>query len=86
MSQEKLAGLVEIPRTSLIAIERGRQRLTVYSLVRLADVFGVRVEELVRDTDRPARAEDPALPDSAPESVREFVANVTDAAQRARGG
>lgn len=86
MSQHKVAGLVDIPRTSLIAIERGRQRLTVYTLVRLADIFGLQVEELLRVTDRPSRAETAALPDSAPDSVRDFVTSVTDAAQRARGG
>jgi transcriptional regulator with XRE-family HTH domain len=83
MSQDQLATLIGVPRTSLISIEQGKQRITAYQLVLLADSLSVNLDELV-DSARADATSKVALPKSAPDSVRHFVARVQSAAKAQR--
>ena len=47
MTQEKLAELIHLTRTSLVNIEQGRQRLMLHSLVKIAEVLDVEPAELL---------------------------------------
>jgi transcriptional regulator with XRE-family HTH domain len=82
MTQDELAAIIGVPRTSLVAVEHARQRLTAYQLVVAADALGVPIAELVDPA--PAPSGNAGLPTSAPESVRRFVATVQSAARAKR--
>lgn len=47
MSQEKLADLAEIPRSQVSTIERGIGNPTLDTIKLLADVLGVKIQELI---------------------------------------
>lgn len=47
MSQEELAKLLSLGRTSITNIERGKQRILLHSLYEIAAVLGTEVKELI---------------------------------------
>jgi transcriptional regulator with XRE-family HTH domain len=47
MSQEELARILELKRTSITNVERGNQKLTLGALYRLCERFGLEIAELV---------------------------------------
>ncbi|MFJ2162344.1 helix-turn-helix domain-containing protein [Streptomyces sp. NPDC087856] len=48
LTQEALAHRVGIDRPSVVEIEAGRRNMTVNTLMRIADVIGVPLSDLVR--------------------------------------
>jgi transcriptional regulator with XRE-family HTH domain len=47
MSQEDLAQILDLKRTSVTNIESGRQKVTVDTLYRLCEHFGIEIDELM---------------------------------------
>jgi transcriptional regulator with XRE-family HTH domain len=47
MSQEDLARILELKRTSITNIERGNQKLTVDAIYRLCERFGLGIHEIM---------------------------------------
>ena len=60
MSQEELAAALSVSRQSVSKWETGQSVPDLDKLIRLADLFGVTVDELVREGERP----DPPRPES----------------------
>ena len=58
MSQEKLAKLVSLSRTSISNIEKGRQRLLVHKLIEVALALGVRPGRLLPPLDAPGNLDE----------------------------
>jgi transcriptional regulator with XRE-family HTH domain len=83
LSQKRVADAVGLPRTSLILVESGRQRVSAYTLLRMSEVLQIDPTTLL--TGETAEVEvATGLPDSAPPTVRDFVSRVRRTA--ARGG
>ena len=53
MSQEELAAALSVSRQSVSKWETGQSVPDLDKLIRLADLFGVTVDELVREGERP---------------------------------
>lgn len=51
ITQEELARVLELNRTSVVNIERGRQRIAVHQLVRIADHLGCAPGDLIPSAD-----------------------------------
>jgi len=47
MSQEELAGILQLKRTSVTNIELGRQKLTLEATYRFCDRFGLEVQDVL---------------------------------------
>jgi DNA-binding XRE family transcriptional regulator len=47
MSQERLAGILGLTRTSVTNIESGKQKVTLETVYKLCETFGIQVAELV---------------------------------------
>jgi transcriptional regulator with XRE-family HTH domain len=47
MSQEELAGILQLKRTSVTNIELGRQKLTLEAIYRLCDRFGLEIQDVL---------------------------------------
>lgn len=77
LTQEELAGRVNISRTSLTNMERGRQRVLVDQLYRLAGALDVGPEDLLPSrkdlTKKPPKS---SLNVAIPESVHKFLQSV----------
>jgi transcriptional regulator with XRE-family HTH domain len=58
MSQEDLARILDLKRTSITNIERGNQKLTLDTLYRLCERFGLAVEEIMPPVSEVMRAEE----------------------------
>ena len=72
MTQEALAQAVDLTRTSITNVERGRQKLLVHTLVSIADALGVVPGELLPKVNGNEDALELALKDrSVPE--REWI-------------
>lgn len=78
LTQEALASLVGLTRTSVVNIEKGRQKVLVHTLVRFARALKVGVETLAPDPGNPIKIEDLLRDFSEPD--RKFVRS---ASQRA---
>jgi transcriptional regulator with XRE-family HTH domain len=50
LTQEGLASLVGLSRTSMVNIERGRQKVLAHTLVKLSRSLKVEIKELARDS------------------------------------
>ena len=59
LSQEELAGKLEVSRQSVSKWETGQSVPDLDKLIKLADLFGVTVDELVREGERPHPPEPP---------------------------
>jgi Zn-dependent peptidase ImmA (M78 family)/transcriptional regulator with XRE-family HTH domain len=49
MTQEDAAKLLQVARTTIVAIEKGERRIKASELVKLADAYGRRVSDFVRE-------------------------------------
>ena len=59
MSQDSLAEKLEVSRQSVSKWETGQSTPDLDKIIRLADLFGVSVDELVREGERPQPPEPP---------------------------
>lgn len=78
LKQEQLALSLNLSRTSVTNIERGRQHLQVHHLVRVADILGVSVDTLLNGLLTPF--EEGTLPVAAEKleaPEREWVRRIT---------
>ena len=50
LTQEDVATVLDVARTTLVAIERGKRRVRSEELIKLADLYNVTVNDLVRPT------------------------------------
>jgi transcriptional regulator with XRE-family HTH domain len=57
MSQEDLARILDLKRTSITNIERGNQKLTLDTLYRLCERFGLAVQEMMPPVSEVTHAE-----------------------------
>jgi transcriptional regulator with XRE-family HTH domain len=75
LSQEKLAERVDLTRTSITNIEKGRQKLLVHTLVLISDALAVPVVDLISDSMAadPMDAARKALPANMPKDARDWV-------------
>ncbi len=53
MSQEELAGLIGVSRSSLVHIEGGKRKVSAEELIRFAEIFGLTLDQLVNSSLRP---------------------------------
>ncbi len=53
MSQEDLANLMEMSRTTVVNIEKGKRKLSAAELMRVAEIFGLTLDQLVKPELRP---------------------------------
>lgn len=73
MTQAILADVMEIPRTSLILVERGEQRVHVYEFVQLANALGTTPEALIQDVSPQSPRHCPDIPADATPAVRQWI-------------
>ena len=73
MTQATLADVMEIPRTSLILVERGEQRVHAYELIQLASVLGTTPEALIQDVAPQSPRQSPDIPSDATPAVRQWI-------------
>jgi transcriptional regulator with XRE-family HTH domain len=52
LSQEALASKVELHRTYIGVVERGKATISLANLEKIADVFGIAVSELIARAER----------------------------------
>lgn len=82
MSQERLAKILGLTRTSVTNIERGKQKVTLDTLYRVCETFGIQVTDLMPALSEVARAADQsvvvagqayALPAKTADSVKRYL-------------
>jgi transcriptional regulator with XRE-family HTH domain len=61
MSQEDLARLLDLKRTSITNIERGNQKPTLDTIYRLCERFGLAVQEIIPPVSDVARADERSI-------------------------
>jgi transcriptional regulator with XRE-family HTH domain len=96
MSQERLAGILGLTRTSVTNIERGKQKVTLDTIYRLCETFGIQVSDLMptlADISRPADqsvvvgGQSYALSSKTADSVKRYLpTDVVDTPARVRRG
>jgi DNA-binding XRE family transcriptional regulator len=80
LTQEGLASLVGLTRTSMVNIEKGRQKVLAHTLVRFARSLNVRIEALAQDPTEELKI-DELLKDFS-ESTKKFVRSAIAPAQK----
>src|SRR3954469_9164972 len=80
VSKSTLARALGIPRTSLILIERGQQRVHAHLLVLIAEELGVEPADLLLGR-QPAPTAAGTVEVTAPPAVAAYVADIRDAAR-----
>jgi transcriptional regulator with XRE-family HTH domain len=86
MTQEELAGLVSLTRTSITNVEKGRQKLLLHTLSDIAEALEVDLASLLPGDGKEA---DTHLRDSLKRhspSAKAFIESALSAAQRERSG
>ncbi|NNN19819.1 MAG: helix-turn-helix transcriptional regulator [Acidimicrobiaceae bacterium] len=71
LTQENLAALVGLSRTSIVNIERGRQKVLAHILVRLASALKTELADLARDSREKMKFDE--LLENLPEADKQFV-------------
>ncbi|MHA3771631.1 helix-turn-helix domain-containing protein [Verrucomicrobiota bacterium sgz303538] len=84
LTQEELASLVKLKRTSITNIEKGRQKLLLHTLVEIAAALGVSPLELLSplNTDETAKFNAPLPPDLPADAKDWIIAGVAAARNR----
>lgn len=83
LTQEALSSLWRVDRTTVVNIEKGRQRLSVLQLVVLADHLGCSAQDLLPELEQAQELSETLLGKASDERARSFVAGVA-AARRKR--
>lgn len=86
LTQEGLAKLVSLTRTSITNVEKGRQKLLLHTL---ADIAGALEVELASLLPRDGKEADGRLDEALkhrPRSEKEWIKSAVSAAQKERGG
>jgi len=75
LSQERLAERVDLTRTSITNIEKGRQKLLVHTLFLISEVLAVPISELIAPPDKidSLASAEKALPQNIPKDQRDWV-------------
>jgi transcriptional regulator with XRE-family HTH domain len=75
LSQEKLAARVDLTRTSITNIEKGRQKLLVHTLFLFSEALAVPIVDLISAPQMvdPVDAAEKALPANLPKNTRDWV-------------
>jgi len=82
LTQEALASMVSLTRTSITNIEKGRQQLLVHTLVEIAKALKVSLESLLPETQSLCVEElDELLKDRSPQE-REWIKATIDTVTR----
>jgi len=82
VTQEDLANLLQLNRTTIVNIEKGRQRLAVHQLVRIADHLGCGVGDLLPPPDEELLLSDKQRRRVSDDSALGFVTGVAAEARR----
>ncbi len=86
LTQQGLANLVSLTRTSITNVEKGRQKLLLHTLADMAKALQVEPASLLPKLEaEPERVLEDALKDR-PRSEKEWVKSVVTAARGGRGG
>jgi transcriptional regulator with XRE-family HTH domain len=86
LTQQGLANLVSLTRTSITNVERGRQKFLLHTLAEIARALGVEPSSLLPSLEaEPERELEDALKDR-PRSEKEWVKSAVRAARQGRGG
>jgi transcriptional regulator with XRE-family HTH domain len=84
LTQEGLAQLVSLTRTSITNIEKGRQKILLHTLRDIADALQVQVATLVPQPAAAGRNLDEALK-NRPKSEKTWIISTVNAAQKETG-
>jgi transcriptional regulator with XRE-family HTH domain len=71
LTQEELAKLIGLSRTSMVNVERGRQKVLAHTLIKLGRVLKVSLEELAQEPSAALKIDD--LLDNLSETAKQFV-------------
>jgi DNA-binding XRE family transcriptional regulator len=87
LTQEEAARIIDVARTTLIAIEKGERRIRAGELIKLAQAYGTQISDFVRTRPEIALSqpqfrgpslrteEDNALIEPCVEQLKQFVRN-----------
>jgi transcriptional regulator with XRE-family HTH domain len=81
LTQEKLAGDLGLTRTTMVNIEKGRQRLSVHQVVVLADILGCTTQELIPSLDRAHQLSDELRGKAPDDAALSFVTEISAASK-----
>lgn len=79
LTQKNLGALVGLTRTSIVNIERGRQKVLAHTLVRLAHALHVELSDLAHESKEDFKIEE--LLQHLPESSQRFVRSAVTTGQ-----
>jgi transcriptional regulator with XRE-family HTH domain len=79
LTQEHLALVVGLSRTSMVNIERGRQKVLAHTLVRLAHALHMELSDLAQESKEDFKIEE--LLQHLPESSQRFVRSAVTTGQ-----
>jgi transcriptional regulator with XRE-family HTH domain len=80
LTQEGLAGMVGLTRTSMVNIERGRQKVLAHTLVKLARSLKVTIDVLARESSDEVKIDE--LLRDMPEPTKKFVRSAITPTQK----
>ena len=80
LTQENLASLIGLSRTSMVNIERGRQKVLAHTLVRLARALKVELSDLAQVSNEDLKIDD--LLQDLPEQTKKFVRSAMSPGKR----
>lgn len=78
MSQEQLAKMIGLSRTSVTNIEKGRQKLPLHTLYEIAATLGMGVEELLPRREELVRPLEQKLPRDITPKEREWISQIVE--------
>ena len=73
MTQEVLAEKLEMNRSSLVQIERGRRKVSVEELIKFAEVMNVSVDQLINPDLKPEEIIEPSIEEPSVHKSRERI-------------
>lgn len=86
LTQERLAGLVSLTRTSITNIEKGRQKLPIHALYNFASSLDVNIKELIpEDIKQPSKSLEQKLPKDLSKKEITWVKSVMERGVKKRG-
>jgi transcriptional regulator with XRE-family HTH domain len=82
LTQEALSALWNLDRTTVVNIEKGRQRISVYQLVALANHLGCPPQEFLPELSEPAILSEGLRDKAGDDRAISFVSEVAAATRR----